>query len=514
MSTHGAAAFPPMGKPVVLEPLDSKGGGEVRGTVVWSHGLGDSAHGWLDFAEMLRRREGLKGVRWVLTNAPQRPVTANGGAIMPAWYDTKQFNAPPSLEDTDGMLASVASIAGLVEAEVAKGVEAEKIVVGGFSQGGVMSLLTGLTSEKKLGGVCVLSGFLGLTHEDKIKELVSPASASTPIFWGHGTADPVIRLSKALAGREYLVEELGRKEGEDFEWREYEGMEHSLGREELGDVQRRSLFLLSTALVSTGLLAGFGLALVAPRPQIVNLVFPLPTPHPPPAHSAEAVAHTEELEKGLHELEIVRRLKAEVVPSPAPALPDSQSEAQAGATSLTRAAGELAPTQSAADTPLQPRWTVSRPYAATPPGPHSLSGYALRGPGKFALPPLVFTSLDKKEAVLVVHVGGGLCGHEGVVHGGLLATVCDEALGRQALLNLPTNIGVTATLTMNYKKPTFANQYLVVRTQLEKQQGRKAWVKGVVENVEGEVLAEASALFVEPRFAAFLSNSSVREALK
>ncbi|GAA5900056.1 hypothetical protein JCM6882_002601 [Rhodosporidiobolus microsporus] len=274
--------------------------------------------------------------------------------------------------------------------------------------------------------------------------------------------------------------------------------------------QKRSLFLLSTALLSTGLLAGFSLALVAPRPALVNLVFPLPTPHPPPAESDAARQHTAELEKGLHELDVVKRLKREVVPALPPA-GDLSSPSET--TSLTAASTALAPT-SPADTPLHPRYTLSRPYAATPPGPHSLSGYTLRGPGKFALPPLVFTSLDKKESVLIAHVGGGLCGHEGVVHGGLLATVMDEALGRTALLNLPTNIGVTATLTMNYKKPTFANQYLVIRTELERQQGRKAWVKGRIENTEGEVLAEASALFVEPRFAAFLSNSSVREALK
>jgi hypothetical protein len=86
--------------------------------------------------------------------------------------------------------------------------------------------------------------------------------------------------------------------------------------------------------------------------------------------------------------------------------------------------------KSSSDTPLEPRWKISRPYAATPAGPHSLSGYALKGPHKFAIPPLVFTSPDKKEAVFILHVGKGLCGHEGVIHGGLLATVLDESLGR------------------------------------------------------------------------------------
>ena len=58
-------------------------------------------------------------------------------------------------------------------------------------------------------------------------------------------------------------------------------------------------------------------------------------------------------------------------------------------------------------------------------------------------------------------------------------------------MNLPTNIGVTATLNLKYKKPTFAAQYIVIKTHLVDQKGRKAWVKGRIENTEGENLVEA-----------------------
>lgn len=269
---------------------------------------------------------------------------------------------------------------------------------------------------------------------------------------------------------------------------------------------RRGLVLLSSALLSTGLLAGIGLTFFVPRPRIVSLVFPLPTNHPPPRESPEHRAHTKEIERDLMRLEVVKQLQAETVPAPT-------------------ASGEekTATTKEGAPAPLVKKYTVSRPYAATPPGPHSLSAYTLRGPGKFAVPPLVFTTQDKRESVLILHVGDGLCGHEGVVHGGLLATVLDEALGRtvsgksldpphqkkrksstliwpfgkrrcrppQALLNLPTNIGVTATLSLKYKKPTFANQFLVIRTELTEQRGRKAWVRGKVEDLDGQTLVEA-----------------------
>lgn len=56
---------------------------------------------------------------------------------------------------------------------------------------------------------------------------------------------------------------------------------------------------------------------------------------------------------------------------------------------------------------------------------------------------------------------------------------------------MPTNIGVTATLNLKYKKPTFADQYLVVRTELKEQKGRKALVRGRVESVDGDTLVEA-----------------------
>lgn len=73
----------------------------------------------------------------------------------------------------------------------------------------------------------------------------------------------------------------------------------------------------------------------------------------------------------------------------------------------------------------------------------------------------------------------------------VLATVMDEALARTAFLGLPNQIGVTATLNVAYKKPTFAEQFVVVRTELVKVKGRKAWSKGTIETLSGEVLVEA-----------------------
>ena len=65
---------------------------------------------------------------------------------------------------------------------------------------------------------------------------------------------------------------------------------------------------------------------------------------------------------------------------------------------------------------------------------NSLTAGALRGPGKLALSPLMRVKKDESEIVAIVHIGRGLCGHDGIVHGGLLATLLDESMGRMVRL--------------------------------------------------------------------------------
>lgn len=64
------------------------------------------------------------------------------------------------------MLGTVTQLNSLISTELSStDLEANRIIIGGFSQGGAMSLLTGLTSERKLGGVAVMSGWLPLRHK-------------------------------------------------------------------------------------------------------------------------------------------------------------------------------------------------------------------------------------------------------------------------------------------------------------------------------------------------------------
>lgn len=177
-------------------------------------------------------------------------------------------------------------------------------------------------------------------------------------------------------------------------------------------------FLTYATLLTAGLSTGLLLSLYLPRPQLLQLLYPLPTAAPHAADSPEARKAAEQLEREVQSLPLVVKLRSEMVPA---------HDIAEGATSPAGSSLEQAAT---GKTELIPRYTEHRPYAATPPGPHSLTGYSLKGPNRFAISPLVFATRDKKEQIFFMHLGPGLCGHEGVVHGGLLGTVLDESLGR------------------------------------------------------------------------------------
>jgi len=155
--------------------------------------------------------------------------------------------------------------------------------------------------------------------------------------------------------------------------------------------------------------------------------------------------------------------------------------------------------------------TESRPHMKMPAQyrARSLTGRALLGHGMMTVPPYAWNDAAGMEMVSVAHIGEDLCGHPGIVHGGMLATMLDEGLARCCFKALPHNIAVTANLNVDYRKPTPAGSFLVLRAKTTKVEGRKAWVKGHIELLAapGEtptILAEATALFISPKYAAVM----------
>ncbi|WFD46109.1 hypothetical protein GLX27_000738 [Malassezia furfur] len=82
----------------------------------------------------------------------------------------------------------------------------------------------------------------------------------------------------------------------------------------------------------------------------------------------------------------------------------------------------------------------------------------------------------------------------------------DEVLARAAFYALPSMVGVTAKLEINYRKPTYADRYFVLESHVTDNEGRKSFVAGELrEPGSSQVLATADAVFVEPKFAKYLT---------
>ncbi|KAI8051460.1 Phospholipase/carboxylesterase/thioesterase [Syncephalis plumigaleata] len=196
-------------------------------TVFFMHGLGDSGAGWAPATESLARH--LPHVKFVLPNAPTQPVTLNFGMSMPAWYDIHSLADMDQDEDDKGLLASLEKITKMVRDEMAKGIPSNRIVIGGFSQGSALALLTGMTFDYKLAGVISLSGYLPL--RTKISTMMSEANRKTRIFMGHGDSDEVVLYKFATLSAQTL-----EKAGYPVTFKAYRNMGHSSSPEELRDM--------------------------------------------------------------------------------------------------------------------------------------------------------------------------------------------------------------------------------------------------------------------------------------
>ncbi|KAJ6626955.1 Phospholipase/carboxylesterase/thioesterase [Mycena sp. CBHHK59/15] len=178
-------------------------------------------------------------IKWILPHAPVRPIRANGNHKMPAWFDVYNF-AFEGEEDEAGMLESIASIDQLLTQEVDSGIAPGRIVLAGFTQGGAMTLLTGLTTKKKLAGLAIMSGRLPIS--DKIKTMAPPHATSLPVFWGHGIADPLAKFIFGQVSVEFMTKEMGFEaapstgEAKGIEFHGYEGLGTGMSQQELRDL--------------------------------------------------------------------------------------------------------------------------------------------------------------------------------------------------------------------------------------------------------------------------------------
>lgn len=184
-------------------------------------------------AEEWRNKKKFEETKFIFPNAPTIPITINMGMRMPGWYDITDIdNLADRSEDETGILRSQKVFHTLIADEVSAGIPTERIILGGFSQGGAMALLAGVTNPTKLGGIFGLSCYLLM--KDKLKDMagVEPVNQATPIFMGHGEADPLVKCQWGQATAEKL-----KSWGYDVDWRTYRGLTHSAAPKEIDDLE-------------------------------------------------------------------------------------------------------------------------------------------------------------------------------------------------------------------------------------------------------------------------------------
>ncbi|WP_445145317.1 alpha/beta hydrolase [Dyella sp. Tek66A03] len=213
---------------MALPTVETETAAHPTHSVIWLHGLGADGN---DFAPIVPElvSSAWPALRFVFPHAPVRPVTVNGGMPMRAWYDIAGVDLV-SRQDEAGMRASIASVETLIARENERGVPTSRILLAGFSQGGAIALAAGLRHADRLAGIMALSTYLPL-HESFETER-NPANAHTPIFWGHGTADPIVPLTRGVASRD-LLQSLGYA----VAWHTYP-MPHSVCGEEVLDLRQ------------------------------------------------------------------------------------------------------------------------------------------------------------------------------------------------------------------------------------------------------------------------------------
>jgi len=193
-------------------------------SVIWLHGLGADGN---DFAPIIPELNMPSQTHFVFPHAPYRAVTINGGTPMRAWFDLISLSESGQV-DEKGILESVASVHQLIDAEIAKGVKSEKIILAGFSQGGSIAILAGLLYPQRLGGIIGLSTFLAMPHH--LDPTNHQINKSTPIFVGHGSQDPLVAPSLGKRITHFLTEW-----GNPVSWHEYP-MPHSVSKDEIEDI--------------------------------------------------------------------------------------------------------------------------------------------------------------------------------------------------------------------------------------------------------------------------------------
>jgi phospholipase/carboxylesterase len=204
--------------PLSFEQVDQ--GEDPKKAIIWLHGLGADGHDFVPVIPMLNLHT---PTRFIFPHAPQRPVTMNGGFVMPSWYDILGMKGEANSErhiDEGQIRQSIDQINQIVQTLVQEGFQKSDIILCGFSQGGAVAYQAGL-EQTGFAGVMALSTYLTMP------DLLDEGSKNTPILIHHGSLDDVVVPLLGHKARDHL-----NAHGWSVEFHEYP-MAHQVVPEQL-----------------------------------------------------------------------------------------------------------------------------------------------------------------------------------------------------------------------------------------------------------------------------------------
>ncbi|HBH27233.1 MAG: carboxylesterase [Desulfofustis sp. PB-SRB1] len=153
---------------------------------IWLHGLGADGNDFAPIVPQLRLPAHLS-IRFIFPHAPERPVTVNGGLVMPAWYDIAEMEIDRRV-DIAGIVDSAEMIRAFIDRERERGIASHRILIAGFSQGGAVAYHVALSDPRRLAGLLVMSTYFATAEVIDLHE----ANRAIPVEVHHGRFDPVV----------------------------------------------------------------------------------------------------------------------------------------------------------------------------------------------------------------------------------------------------------------------------------------------------------------------------------
>jgi predicted esterase len=183
---------------------------DARAVAILAHGRGGSPEDMAQLASVLDCPD----VSFLLPGAPEH-----------TWYP-QGFMAPFAVNEP-WLGRSLANQAAIIEGVIAEGVPAERIVLGGFSQGACLTAETLVRAPRRYGAALILTG--GVIGPPGTIWPAAPALAGMPVYLSGSEIDPHVPAARARETARVLEENGARVELQIFADRP-----HVVTREEVG----------------------------------------------------------------------------------------------------------------------------------------------------------------------------------------------------------------------------------------------------------------------------------------